>query len=101
MPACTVGDCDIATMPESLNEKTPISLTISSWWQVVVILSVVVSCYFGLQAKTDEALRLGKENAAKQEEFAKDISTLQRNIQSITDNVLYFRETYERDKGRR
>lgn len=84
-----------------LTEKTQISLTISSWWHVVIIVGTIIACYFGLQAKTDEALSMSRDTAAKQAILSDQLHGLQMNIQSITDNVKYFREQYERDKGRR
>ncbi len=84
----------------SITEKTTINLSISSWWHVLIIVGVIVSCYFGLEAKADQAVKLSEDTARKQEVLSEKLQNLNMNIQSITDNVKYFREAYERDMSK-
>ncbi len=84
-------------MPDTINEDTKFSLAISSWWHVVVIVAVILGCYFGLKADTDKAVAMSMATSEAQKEQAVQVNQMQMNIQSVADDVKWFRQTYERD----
>ncbi len=88
-------------MQDRLDDQTIISMPAKSWWLIFTFFGVLVTGYWSLKADTDAALKLSRETATKQEVLSDQLQSMKMNIQSITDNVRYFRETYERDKGRR
>lgn len=87
-------------MPDSISEKTSISLTISSWWQVMVIVAFMVACYYGLEAKADQAVKLSESTASEQRATQEKVNSMQMDIRSVADDVKWFRQQYERDMSR-
>lgn len=87
-------------MADQISEKTSISLTITSWWHVAVILTVVVGCYFGLKADTDKAIALSNATAEQQKITAEKVNSMQMDIRSVADDVKWFRSQYERDMNK-
>jgi len=85
---------------DMINEKTSISLSISSWWHVVVIVGFMVACYYGLEARADEAVRLSQTTAAEQKTTQEKVNSMQMDIRSVADDVKWFRQQYERDMSR-
>lgn len=88
-------------MPEPLDDQTRLTLPVRSWWLVFTFAGIIATGYWSLKADTDAALKLSRDTASKQEALSDQLQSMRLNIQSITDNVKYFREAYERDKGRR
>lgn len=85
-----------------IGEKTAISLSISSWWHVIAMVAgvyfLVLTCYFSLKADTKEALRVSAATAAKQEKLEEKVGTIRDDIRSVTEDVKWFRQQYERDQ---
>lgn len=66
-------------MPEpQINEKTKVVLSISSWYQVVVILGgiygIVFGLYFSLRTDITQAIKDGAQTAAVQSAFQEKAS---------------------------
>lgn len=86
--------------PQGLTEKTPIRLTISSWYHVFVILVVITGIYFGLRQDVINAVSQGAQNAKDIQAAQQSIIEMRLDVQSIKDNVVYFRQQYEQDMKR-
>lgn len=90
-------------MPEkniTINENAKLSLSISSWWHVVVIIIAMCACYFGLQAKMEKAIdqsTLALDQSTKNND---QIMLMQSDIRSVREDVGWFRKQYEQDMAR-
>lgn len=73
------------------------TITLASWWQITVIIAVIMSCYFGLKADSDKAILMSAATAAQQAETDKKVNAMQFSLQSVADDVKWFRQTYEKD----
>lgn len=73
----------------------------NKWWTVFCFFGLLVTGYWSLKADTDAALKLSRDTAGKQENLSDQMQGMKMNVQSITDNIKFFREQYERDRGRR
>lgn len=89
-------------MPEEqpVSEKTKIALTVSSWYHVLVIVGVMFAIYFGLRQDVSMAIASGAKNAEDLRSAQQSIMEMRLDVQSIKDNVLYFRQQYETDMKR-
>jgi len=85
---------------EQISEKTTINLSISSWWHVIVIVGFMVACYFGLEAKADQAVKLSESTAVEQKATTDRVNAMQMDIRSVADDVKWFRLQYEKDMSR-
>ena len=85
-------------MPEpQLNEKTQVRLAISSWYHVLVIVAVIISIYFSLRNDVSNAIMQSAQNQADLRAAQQSIMDMRLDVQSIKDNVVYFRAQYEQD----
>ncbi len=90
-------------MPEqnvTINENARVSLSISSWWHVAVIIGTIFFCYFGLKAQVDKAIDQSSTAASQSQRNNDQIMQMQGDIRAINDNVGWFRKQYEQDMSR-
>lgn len=86
--------------PEPIDDRTKINLSISSWWHVLVIVVVIAGTFFNLRAELTSTKAQSEKNAVDLVETQKALFEVKMYMQSISDNVKYFREQYDRDMSK-
>lgn len=86
--------------PTIINEKTLITLSISSWSHVAVLIATLVGIYFMLRSDVQAATTAGKQNQQDIAIAQGVIQEMRMDVRSIQENLNWFRKQYEADMAR-
>lgn len=82
---------------QAISGRTPLTLTINSWWQVTILVLVLASLYFGLSTRIEEAIRIGTQVSDRNRELERELFDMQKGQIQLSDDLRYFRAQHERD----
>lgn len=78
---------------EPLSEKTRVSITLSSWWHIALVLAAIM--FWGFQIKS--AIDRGSEQSAQNHA---DILEIQKEVRTIQQDLVVFHTVYNDDMDR-
>ena len=87
-------------MTDAATEQTRVSLTISSWYHVIVLIASLAMMFAVLMQRMDKGLELATEAIQISQKNSEQLQELRMDQQVLKDDVTYFHKEYNSDFDR-
>lgn len=84
-------------MTDAATEQTRVSLTISSWYHVIVLIASLAMMFAVLMQRMDKGLELANEAIQISRTNSQQLVELRMDQQAVKDDLLYFHKEYNSD----
>jgi len=81
-----------------IDEQTRVSLPVSSWYQVIIVIGTVLFCYFSLKAELGSTTMQTNKNAQDLANLQEQFFDLKLELISISSDLKFLRNSVEKKR---
>lgn len=85
-------------MENEIDNQTKISLPISSWYQVMVVIGTILFCYFSLKSDLSSTTVQTNKNAQDFVNLQGQFFDMKLNLNEISSDLKYLRKSIEKER---